>query len=106
MNTCAMCRLYRDMYEGDCGSCPMRKAFIACGRRLCSPLECIDSNGRRIGNKNHHNHLEATKEFYYKVIARVRRMTVSELNECNGFRFMIDIDRSVGEKYGIKKEWE
>jgi hypothetical protein len=109
MNTCAMCNLYRDNIEGDCGSCPMRTAFRACGRRWCSPVECITQSGKKKTAKDHLNHLEATKEFYYKTIARVRRMTVKELNEYRAFDFMYEIDRKVGKKYGLIKQdspWE
>lgn len=107
MNTCPICKLYRDEERyglAACGDCLMRQVFKACGRRQCMPLHCISENGRKFTNKDHLNQLEAVKEFYFKVIARVRRMTVKELSEPYAFDFMKEIDQKTAEKYGILRE--
>jgi len=110
MSKCHLCLLYRDRSMYDCGRCPMRMAFKACGRRQCAPIECWTTSGNmRKAATDHLNKLEATKEFFYKTIAVVRRMTVKELNEPSAFRFLIEIDRKTAEKYGILREvgpWE
>ena len=104
MTKCSLCTLYRNYYGYDCGECPMKKAFKACGRRQCAPVECRTESGKKVVNKDHLNKLEAVKEFFYKTIARTRRMTIAQLNESQAFSFMIEIDKSVAEKYGISKE--
>ena len=109
MQSCPVCVLFRDNEKyglNACGECLMRQAFKACGRRQCKPLECFISytNGKKYASKEHLNQLEAVKEFYYKTISRIRRMTVKELNEPNAFDFLQEIDRKVGEKYGILRE--
>ena len=101
MGTCAMCKEYRHFMGYDCGECPMAHAFKACGRRQCMPVQCISESGQKFRNKDHLNKLEAVKEFFYKTIARVQRMTVAELNAPNAWKFMKKIDISVAEKYGI-----
>jgi hypothetical protein len=106
MHSCAMCELYRSMfleefYGYTCGECPMAIAFKACGRRQCAPVECRTRGGNKIINKEHLNELEAVTEFFYKVIKRVQRMTVAELNAENAWDFMIQIDHDVAKKYGI-----
>lgn len=109
MSKCHLCLLYRDRSMDDCGRCPMRMAFKACGRRQCAPIECGTTSDIRKASTDHLNKLEATKEFYYKSIARIERMTVKKLNEPCAFRFLIKIDRKTAEKYGILREvgsWE
>ena len=101
-SSCAICKEYRHDY--DCNECPMAEAFIACGRRQCAPVECRTDSGNKFVNKKHLNKLEAVKEFYFKVIARVQRMTVAELNAPHAFDFMIVIDHNVAEKYGILRK--
>jgi hypothetical protein len=109
MYKCAMCLTYRDNDAYNCGCCPMRMAFKACGRRQCMPVECYTASSNHKTSKEHLNQLEAVREFYYKTIARVRRMTVKELNAPQAFKFMVKIDQEIADKYGIMREigpWE
>jgi hypothetical protein len=102
-NTCPLCLLYRVDIAGDCTICPMRLAFKACGRRQCSPVECL-SHGRKIRNVRHMDKLEVVREFYNKTIKRVNKMTVGELNKHHAWDFLIELDRKIAEEYGVTRE--
>lgn len=103
MRDCAMCKLYRDIFGYTCGNCPMAKVFHRCGSRWCAPVRCNVHHSTK-NSRVHKQKLQAVQEFYIKAIARVRRMTVSELNAYGAFEFLKDIDMKVAEKYFLKKD--
>jgi hypothetical protein len=97
---CPLCRLY---YHGapTCQRCPMNIFDIdndrmGCLQRRCEPLQQEDTIGEKGQIK-----LQAVKEFYKKSIAKVKAMTVVQINESNAFKIFIEIDNKVAEKYNL-----
>lgn len=45
--------------------------------------------------------LAAVIEFYQKVIAAIEKMSYRELNKKDSFKFLVDIDNEVAEKYNL-----
>ena len=102
MRNCAICNLYRKYYGYDCGNCPFAQVFHRCGSRMCAPVNCkVHASTKR--SKAYNQRLLAVQEFYVKVLSRVRRMTVSELNTRGAFDFMIKIDQEVSQKYNLER---
>jgi rubredoxin len=104
---CSLCILfYDDMKNEDkeCGKCPMTTFKISfnfgCVQRKCHPYDFRSYNSEK-NNIIDYQRYQAVMEFYEKVIEKVKLMTYKEINKAGSFKFLIDIDNEIAEKYQI-----
>lgn len=103
--TCSLCKLYFTL-KNSCPNCPMTvfksyKGSLPCLYRKCEPIHCSPVNQNLSELKK--TKLLAVMEFYEKAIERIKLMTYEEVNKANAFKFLIDIDNEVAQKYQINK---
>lgn len=96
---CPLCSEYIDGWT-DCSECPMHvfspeETNLNCLKRRCIPVDCEDKVYKG------HIKLQAVQEFYEKAIEVVETLSYDELNKANAFRFLLDIDNEVADKYGL-----
>jgi hypothetical protein len=102
VTSCKLCKLYYVCY-GNCSICPMTVFNITgysqfyCTNRQCRPVDCEIFYHKGIT----YPEIERVIKFYKKAIERVESMTEEQLNKENAFKFLIDIDKEVAEKYSI-----
>ena len=71
--------------------------FYPCTKRKCKPFSC---------GHNPKNSIKYSKviEFYEKAIEKVKSMTSKQLNKKDAFKFLIEIDNEVADKYSKKRQ--
>ena len=99
-DSCVLCQTYRegDWHNGGCGDCLM-EVFDSgsqggCLRRKCTPIDSRDFFKRSKETK-------AVIEFYKLLIGRLETMTAKEMNKPNAFKFLIELDNQVANKYEL-----
>jgi hypothetical protein len=104
---CALCKLFKRVIDGgedmdtiSCTKCPMNvfegiETSHLCLNRICEPLSCP------IDFEEDAKKLTAVKEFYILAIAKVKEMSEEEIQL--PFKFLIDIDNEIADKYNIIK---
>jgi len=101
--TCPLCEVYYTHTKG-CNQCIMKvfysnKGSLPCLYRKCEPIHCSPINQNLSEQKK--IKLQAVMEFYKKAITKVKAMTSKEINKRNAFKFLIEIDNKIAEKYHI-----
>ncbi len=105
---CSLCKLfYNDNEMNDkkeCGKCPMTTFKIninyGCMLRKCHPYDfrCYKIECNFIIDEPQY---QAVMEFYIIAIQKIRLMTYKKINKANAFKFLIDIDNEIADKYGL-----
>jgi hypothetical protein len=99
--SCELCKLYQKNYRSyhTCCKCPMyifrNFGEFPCSGRRCKPLSVYCQNKMPV-------RLKAVIEFYEKAIEKVKSMTEEELSKKNVFKFLLDIDNEIADKYELE----
>lgn len=107
--SCQLCRLFYTMEDSymkesnyhTCHKCPMfvfnQNTDISCIMRKCNPVYC--NEGQRNTKR-----LKKVTEFYERIIAVVQNLSNDEVCKPRAWKFMIEIDNEVNEKYKLVKK--
>ena len=71
--------------------------FFPCMFRRCRP---IDSNPNEDKYRKKER-LQAVQEFYERMIEKVQSMSTEELQEKHAFKFLVDLDNEIADKYKL-----
>ena len=110
IDLCQLCVLFftaEDKYMKEknyhtCHKCPMfvfhkNDDEYSCMERKCKPINCREGQRPTKG-------LEKATEFYERVIAVVENMTNDEVCKPRTWKFLVEIDNEVYEKYKVVKK--